>query len=471
MIIPAPGVSATKPTTLLAVWSGKLAIALSRGLGMGGSTFPGAVARRVDPGVLRALAAATPQGVLVVSGTNGKTTTSKMLSDICGAAGLRPVHNRAGANLLGGLIASYVRSASLGGRPGGDVALMEVDEATMPRAVPDLAPRAAVVTNFLRDQLDRYGELDTTLSFVRQGLARMPVGAQAALNADDPLCASLGDAGPAPLYYGVEDPAAGTAEMHQSAEARQCRRCGHPYEYSVYYYAQLGKYRCPACGQERPQPAVYATAVALAARGSRFRLVTPLGESDIALNIPGLYNIYNALAAAAGALILGLSLPQIKQGLEATTSHFGRMESFKIQGRDVYMALVKNPVGFNEVLRTVLGSTQTHLIIAINDLYADGTDVSWLWDVDFEQLGAVQERLPGIICAGTRAEDMAVRLKYAGIDPARLSTVSDLGKALDTGLRRAPPGGLLYILPTYTAMLGMRRIVAKRGYARQFWEV
>lgn len=462
-----------KPNTLLAIWGGKLAMAMSRRLGKGGSTLPGTVARRIDPGLLRSLAANTPRGVITVSGTNGKTTTAKMLSDILTAGQLLPVHNRAGANLINGLTAAFLQSSTWTGRVRGNVALMEVDEATMPKACPELRPRVAVVTNFFRDQLDRYGELETTVQFVRRGLVQIPKTATMALNADDPLVASLGDAGSQVLYYGLEDTSVGVAEWTQTADAKHCRNCGSPYEYKVYYYAHLGKYRCPKCGQGRPQPSVYVDQVLeQTTHGTRVHMVTPKGDLTVKLRIPGLYNVYNALAAAAGALAIGMDLKAIQAGLEATTTSFGRMESFQVGDREVFMALVKNPVGFNEVVRTLLtAGERKNVMICINDLYADGTDVSWLWDVDFEQLGRRQEEVAGLICAGTRAEDMAVRLKYAGVDPGRITTISGLEQALDAGLQRVAPGELLYILPTYTAMLGMRDIIARRGYARQFWEV
>nr|PZN69563.1 MAG: hypothetical protein DIU55_12835 [Bacillota bacterium] len=250
-------------------------------------------------------------------------------------------------------------------------------------------------------------------------------------------------------------------------------QCGSPYVYRVLHFAHLGDYRCPACGHRRPEPQVYIDRLwDVGARGSSFRLVTPEGACEVRLQIPGLYNVYNALAAAAGAVALGLPLPAIRQGLEATTSQFGRMESIAIGDRQVFMALVKNPAGFDSVIQTVLqAGARKNLVIAINDRYADGTDVSWLWDVDFEALAGHQSEVNFVICTGLRAEDMAVRLKYAGLDPAKIVVEKDPERALKQGLRFIQPGDLLYILPTYTAMLEIRGLIARKGHVRKYWEV
>lgn len=459
---------------LLALWTGKGAVSLTRLLGRGGTTLPGLLARRLDPDLLARLAAQPKGGVIAVTGTNGKTTTAKMLSAMFEAAGKRVTHNRAGANLLSGLTTAFLQNACWGGRVQGDVGLMEIDEATMPQATREIRPRAALVTNFFRDQLDRYGELEHTVSFVGRGLEQLAPGGIAALNADDPNAAALGQRpGVTPLYFGIEDESVGAAEMNQTADAKHCVHCGAPYEYAVYFYAHLGKYQCPRCGSHRPKPAVYVSRIEqMDTHGSTVNIATPAGEFAVRLQIPGLYNIYNGLAAVAGGLAMRLPLEAIRRGLESTTSQFGRMELIKVGDREIFMALVKNPVGFNSVIQTVMQpGPRRNLVICINDLYADGTDVSWLWDVDFEGLAAAQAEINFVICSGLRAEDMAVRLKYAGLDVAKLSIEKDLGKALQQGLAFIKPGELLYILPTYTAMLGMREIIQKKGYTQKFWEV
>jgi len=460
--------------TLVAVWAGKGVVTATRLAGRGGTTLPGTVARKLSPDVLQQLSAQPSQGVIAVTGTNGKTTTSKMLSSMFEAAGWSVTHNRAGANLVSGLTTAFLQSASWWGKVQGRVGLLEIDEATMPQACREIRPKAAVVTNFFRDQLDRYGELEHTVNFVGKGLANLAPGAQTAVNADDPNCAALGRrGGVTPLFYGLEVPHTGTKEMNQTADAKHCTVCGTFYDYEVYYYAHLGKYRCPNCGNERPKPEVYVDRIwDVDARGSSLHVVTPQGEFEARLQIPGLYNVYNALGAVAGALAMGVPLEAIKKGLESTTSGFGRMELIKMRERDVFMALVKNPVGFNSVIQTVMqAGARKNILIAINDLYADGTDVSWLWDVDFEALAAHADEINFVICSGLRAEDMAVRLKYAGMPLNKLTVEKDLDAALEQGLKFIHSGELLYIMPTYTAMLQMREIIQKKGFAKKFWEV
>lgn len=462
------------PRYLLAVWIGKLAILASRIFGWGGSTLPGRLARKIDQRVLVKLSRQSRDGNIMITGTNGKTTTAKMVSNVAGASGLSITHNRAGANLITGLTAAYLNSADWFGRVRSDLGLLEVDEATIPRASEEVSPKAMVVTNFFRDQLDRYGELEHTVAFIRRGLKLMRPEGYAVLNSDDPLVANLGLELPSRvIYYGIEDESVGQSEMTQTTDAKHCVACGEPYEYFIYYYAHLGKFRCPRCGNQRPRPRVYASEiVSEGARGSRLHIVTPEGDFWAGITIPGLYNVYNALAATAAGVALGISLTNIKSGLEAFASHFGRMELIRMGEKEVFMALVKNPVGFNEVVRTINQTAERkNILIAINDKYADGTDISWLWDVDFEMLASRQESIKFMVASGIRAEDMAVRLKYAGVDTEKIRIENDLRKALRIGLDSIDPGEILYVLPTYTAMLEMRDIIAKMGYVKKFWEV
>jgi UDP-N-acetylmuramyl tripeptide synthase len=456
--------------TLLALWAGKLTITALRLLGRSASSLPGRVARAIDPAILSALARTSPGGVIAISGTNGKTTTAKLLAGML-AAGARPVvHNRAGANLIQGLTTALLADARLTGALRGHTALLEIDEATMPAACRELRPRVGVVTNFFRDQLDRYGELTTTQAYVARGLAHLADGGVAALNADDPLCAALGQQ-VQPLYYGIEARVADPG-MQESLDIKYCLSCGAPYQYTRRFYGHLGHYHCAACGARRPQPHVYADELVEELDGTRLHIVTPKGDFSAKLPIPGLYNVYNALAAVAGALAAGVELDAIAVGLSSATSGFGRMERIPVGDKHILMALVKNPTGFNSVIRTVLGSQgQKRIVIGINDRYADGTDVSWLWDVDFESLAAHQEALGVVVVSGIRAEDMAVRLKYAGIETGRILVERDLATAVRQGLAATASGETLFVLPTYTAMLELREWVQKQGYAKAYWEV
>jgi UDP-N-acetylmuramyl tripeptide synthase len=441
--------------------------------GSGGSTFPGRIARAIDPDVLRRLAAQHTHGNVVISGTNGKTTTAKMISDILVLHGYTPAHNRTGANLIYGITSEFVRNSSIFLRMKTDIGLAEVDEATMPAACAELNPVAAVVTNFFRDQLDRFGELETTVSLVRKGLDRMSSGAVRILCADDPLCASLAEGTDQKIvFYGIDAAGLGESSRANVQDVKRCPACGEEYVYSSIFYAHLGVYECPGCGRKRPVPQVRLLDYRREGTGSMITIDAIGSEFSIPLRLPGIYNAYNALAAVACTMTLGVEVQTIRAALSAFSSSFGRMELIPVGSKSAFIALVKNPTGFNEVIRTLLeGKERRRVIIAINDRYADGRDVSWLWDVDFERMAESQDALDFIVTSGIRADDMAVRLKYAGIDEGLLLVEPDIQKALVNALERTEEGGLLYILPTYTAMLEFRSVLHKMGHARQFWEV
>lgn len=456
--------------TLLAVYAGKLTARASRLTGRGGTTLPGRVARRLDPGILRHLAAQPRRGVVMVTGTNGKTTTSRMLSHVLARQGWHIVHNRQGANLLMGLTAAFVAAADPLGRIRADLALLEVDEATVPLAAPEVRPRILLVTNFFRDQLDRYGELATTVSLVEQGLASLAPKGIAVLNADDPLVAALGAASDRPpLYYGVE--AALPAETADASplDITTCLRCGTRLEYSQRFYAHLGRYTCPGCGLTRPDPQVRLSGYRPSGDGADLEITGRKGVYRFRLPLPGLYNAINALAAVAAGETLGLSSTALC-ALQDFTTGFGRMQKIPVGARHLALALVKNPTGFNQVLQTIARDEGPKgILFVINDRHADGTDVSWLWDVDLESVAqAAGDRLP-VWASGIRAEDMAVRLKYAGFPPERIGLVREPEEAITRGLEGVAEGGTLYLLPTYTALLGVTEILAKRGLGKQFW--
>lgn len=459
----------------LALWLGKFLALACRILRKRGSTFPGRIMLRVAPNWLQGVASGPACGNVIVSGTNGKTTTASMVADIMRQAGLRVVHNQSGANLLSGLVTAFAAQLNLLGRTRADIGLLEVDEATVPKAAAQLQPRALVVTNFFRDQLDRFGELAHVVACVRRGLPHISSLGRVVLNADDPWVASLGSDSPAqPLYYGIEADTLATMERH-AADAKHCLQCGHPYTYRRLYYAHLGDYLCPSCGHGRPKPQVALKAMQrLDGQRQQLVIATPGGEIAFTLGIPGVYNIYNALAAIAGCLALGIDLTTIRDGLESFASCFGRMEEIMIEEKRLVLALVKNPVGFDEVIRTILASRQDGeeqgVLFAVNDLYADGEDISWLWDVDLEMLTPHQELLKGIFSTGLRREDMALRLKYAGFQPERIAVVDEFSAALGQALQVVPSGGTLYILPTYTAMLQIREILFRQGHVSQ-WQV
>ncbi|MGE3270500.1 MAG: MurT ligase domain-containing protein [Chloroflexota bacterium] len=430
----------------------------------------GHVVPRIDPNALRTVTRRLRYGSVLVSGTNGKTTTSRLISHILKQGEIQALHNRAGANLVSGLVSAIVAQSSLGGWPQADLGLFEVDEATVPAALREIRPRAVLLTNIFRDQLDRYGEVHFVADLWAKAIQQLPTDTTLVLNADDPLVATLG-AGQreGAIYFGVGDASVGSGESPHASDARICPVCGTAFTYAVFYYGHLGQYACPNCGAHRPTPDVEATSITLRGdRGSLVTIRTPLGEIQATLSLPGLYNVYNALAATATCLTLGLAPETIKAGLESFTAAFGRLERVQVGDRELFLALVKNPVGFGEVLRTILSDDRERtLVIAINDHFADGTDISWLWDVDFEQL---EGHVKSAICVGTRADDMAVRLKYALVPEDRILVEADPRRALAQALVSAAPGETIYVLPTYTAMLELRDVLRQDGHVAGFWQ-
>ncbi len=443
---------------------GELARRAGRG---GGTSLPGKVLTRLEPQAIERLAARLPSGSAVISATNGKTTTAAMAASVLERAGTTLVHNRAGANMAGGVASTLLDAAHWGGSIDGELGLFEVDEFWLDRVTPQLHPRAVLLGNLFRDQLDRYGELETIADRWAAMVGGLPASARLACNADDPLIADLGRHHPGVSYFGVEDPAMATAEMQHASDSKHCRRCGHAYVYEAIYLGHLGVYSCPSCGQNRPEPAVAARHIHLhGTRSASFELHTPAGSAAVELPLPGLYNVYNALGAATLCLSLGVSLDEVVAGLETVSAAFGRAERVAIGDRELSILLIKNPAGANEILRTLaLEPGELDLLAVLNDRTADGRDISWVWDADFELLAGRARR---VTCAGTRAAELALRLKYAGVDVDRLRVVPGLPAALDEALS-ACPGGRLFALPTYTALLELREELQRRGHVAAFW--
>ena len=428
----------------------------------GGTTVPGKLLWKLHPGAVDQLAARLPLGSALISATNGKTTTAAMTAEILRGR-VRLAHNSSGANLVSG-VASTLLDAE-----GAELGLFEVDEAALPEVAERVRPRAVCLGNLFRDQLDRYGELEHVADGWRAAVRSLPADAALALNGDDPLVGDLArDRGDA-VVFGVDDPANARPSLQHAADSKYCVRCGTPYDYAAAYVGHLGDYRCPACGHARPTLDVVAREIRLRGLdGAGFRLETPAGARDIRLRVPGLYNVYNALAAAALAGTLGASLDETAAGLARFNAAFGRFERIAMGDRTLLMLLIKNPAGANEIVRTLVdGGAPTLAVVALNDAIADGRDVSWIWDVDFEPLLDGLERL---VATGERAAELALRFKYGGLEPGAIEVVPSLERALDRGLDLTPAGGELVVLPTYTAMLALRKIVAERGFVRPYWE-
>lgn len=505
--------------------------------------MPGLVAEKLDPQIAAKLVRSLPQGSIVVTGTNGKTTTTKMLLEILESSGRRVMTNRSGSNLSRGIASSLIEQTSLTGRLRADIGLFEVDEASMPAVCRALQPKVVVVLNLFRDQLDRYGELDKTASLIGQAISGLE--ADIYLNADDPLVASLAqyadhskpasasreevaavrieqetDAsdgrhlgkdqglvlGSRVHYFGVEGADSQKLAHDQAADSNHCRVCGQALDYSQNFFGHIGHYRCPTGHFKRPRPEISIEYRVSSIEGGSQKLEAGYWIQDTRLNLklPGLYNAYNALAALAAATSLGISIKTAVAALAHVTAAFGRVEKVAVDDRIVYLLLIKNPTGFNQVIQTFLrdsgivdrrsGNTQlrspnyeprSSIMIAINDNFADGRDVSWLWDVAFEELQsnanhstsslrqgsgptAGQEgQTSNIIASGIRAADLALRLKYAEMGAA---VEPDLETAFNRLIRATPPGETAYVLPTYTAMLALRTIIGRRTKLKGFWK-
>ena len=425
----------------------------------GGTTLPGKLLWKLDPAAIDALAARLPQGSVAISATNGKTTTAAMLAEILRPR-VRVAHNDSGANLVSGVASAllHARDAELG--------LFEVDEGALPEVTRRVRPKALLLGNLFRDQLDRYGELELVAGRWREAVAALP-HAQLVVNGDDPQVGAL--ARPGGRIFGLDDPRVARPALQHAADSKYCLRCGTPYDYAAAYVGHLGDYRCPNCGHARPPLDVTARDIELRGLdGASFTLAAPEGETRIELRLPGLYNVYNALGAASLALALGIGLDDVRDGLARFSAAFGRFERIAIGDRGLLMLLIKNPAGANEAIRTLVeGAAPRVAVIALNDGIADGRDVSWIWDVDFEPLLAGLDRL---VATGSRAAELALRFAYGGLDRDRIEVVPSLETALDRGLELTPAGGELTVLPTYTAMLALRRTIAARGYVTNYWE-
>jgi UDP-N-acetylmuramyl tripeptide synthase len=443
----------------LEVAAARAVAGLSRLVGTGGgTTVPGKLISIVDPGAVDRLAARLPAGTATISATNGKTTTASMAAEI-----LRPrfrlAHNSSGANLLSGVASTLLAAGDA------ELGLLEVDEAALPEVMRRVRPRAVLLANLFRDQLDRYGELELVAERWRAAVDELPAGTVVVANGDDPQVGALR----AQVHYGLDDPRVARAALQHAADSKHCVRCGTPYVYAAAYVGHLGDYRCDNCGHARPRLDIVARGIELNGLDSvAFDLDLPDGTRRVDLALPGLYNVYNAVGAGALAHALGATADEIVAGLGRFNAAFGRFERIAVGEKTLLMLLIKNPAGANEVVRTLVdGGAPRVAVLALNDAIADGRDVSWIWDVDFEPLLA---SLDTLVASGERAAELALRFKYGGLSEDAIEVQPSLERALDRGLELTPAGGELVVLPTYTAMLGLQRIVVARGLARPYWE-
>jgi UDP-N-acetylmuramyl tripeptide synthase len=452
--------------TKIAVGSAKVAGVLSKMRGGGATAVPGVVGLKIQPKIVRHLSD-NLAGSIVVTGTNGKTTTSRFVGEILKSAGKPYIHNQSGSNLLRGIATTLIHGASRKPRGKKPWGLFEVDEATMPAACAELKPNVVVVTNLFRDQLDRYGELQRTADYLREAFASLPKNATILLNADDPLVASLGKGLPQKvIYFGLEDTSVSKHGLPHAADSITTPT-GKLLRYEAVFTGHLGHYSSSDKSLKRPKPTVAVTDIRLdGVNGSDVKIKLGRKVAAFRLGVPGVYNVYNAVAAAAVGHALDVAPTKIGQAIARTAAAFGRAENAVVDGRNVFIGLIKNPTGANEVISTVgLDKRPKDFLVIINDNFADGTDVSWLWDADFEQL---LPHAKSVAVAGTRADDMALRFKYAGRPEETISVYHSIEKALGESLANIPDGETLYVLPTYTAMLELRRELANAGHLKHY---
>lgn len=459
-------VTTMKLQTRLAVLVCKASGAVLRKLGRGGTNLPGKLALKIDKNILGELSRGVK--VTVVTGTNGKTTTSRMIEQAFADAGLKYFSNKSGANLLTGIIAVFAQHSTLSGKCPYTHALIECDEAAFRRTSEYLPVECLVVNNIFRDQLDRYGEITHTLNAIREGITHVP-DATLCLNADCSLTASLADNVPNKIvWFGVNVPIY-KETAHELSDAPYCIHCKTEYEYDYITYGHLGGFRCPKCGYHRQTPQVAVTKVLATGADSSDIILDIFGhEHEVHVNLPGGYNIYNAAAEAAVAHVVGIDEQTAVSALSQFECGFGRAEQFKLGQAQARMMLVKNPAGFNQVINLIAHDEGNYkLAFLLNDRFADGTDISWIWDVDFEALADQQVRFTRVLVSGVRADDMALRLKYAGFAPERIEVIREYDRLLtEIGSDETPA----FLMPTYTAMFDLRGEISKHTDVKAFYE-
>ncbi len=407
------------------------------------SVLPGSIARRIEPRLLQLLSQQVKNGVIIIAGTNGKTTTSLLLKTILERKGYRVAHNATGANLENGLMTALLENTNLVGTLDVDYAILEVDENIVPKVLQPLQPRIILCLNLFRDQLDRYGEVDTISKRWTKVISTLPPETVVIPNADDPTLSYLGQQLPQRvLFFGLNEPAQYLEAIPHAVDSIYCPKCGHSLDYQGVYLSHLGDFTCPQCGFSKSKPT--------------------LESSEWSQILVGLYNKYNTLAAVTAAQELGVDEVTIRDTINNFQAAFGRAEDLVINGKKVRILLSKNPVGTNETIRVVTQSTDKTTLLVLNDRTPDGTDVSWIWDVDTEKL---VERGGTLVVSGDRLYDMALRLRYSQKSPEstlNLIVEPDLKQAIATALEHTPNNETLHILPTYSAMLEVREVLTGR---------
>ncbi len=457
-----------------AVMAGRAATAVCRFVGRGGTSLPGLISLRLEPRAVRMLSSQLGDGSIVVAGTNGKTTTCAWTAAAMTAGGKDVLRNSEGSNMMRGVATTLVGETSITGRvrrAHRRSGLFEADEAALPTLLEELQPRILTITNLFRDQLDRYGEIATTAGRWRVAMSRLPTSTRVILNADDPLVTSLADGARGPVvFYGIANWAGDTSSESRpalSADSLFCPRCAVALSFTSISYAHLGHYHCEACGYSRPTPQVCASASTVDAASTVVEMRAFGDSAACRVALPGRYNVYNALAATATAVVAGTPLAEATRAIGDAHGAFGRAESVMVDGLEVRLFLIKNPTGADEVFRVVAsGDHDGTLVLLLSDNAADGEDVSWIWDASIEILAPWTGP---VLCGGTRAEDMALRLKYGGQREPVVVVPRDVAQAVQRSIDMTTARKQVNILATYTAMLDARSALARAGHVEQYW--
>ncbi len=435
-------------------------------LGRGGTDLPGRIALKVNPNILREMSKGVK--IIIVTGTNGKTTTSRMIEQCLKDSGKSYVANKSGANLFSGITADFAQNCSLSGKCKCEYAVIECDEAAFKTVSLHTDPYCVVVTNVFRDQLDRYGEVTATLENIKIG-CKNSKNAILCLNADCSLTSSIAaEVENRCVFYGIDCEVYKT-RVQEVSDAPYCLRCQSEYTYGHVTFGHLGSWSCPNCGYRRPDPDVAVTGVIASDNNHSSVEMNVFYETrQVNICLPGAYNIYNAAAAVTAMHVCGFDDNVVTAALESFECGFGRMEKLDIPDTDIRMILIKNPAGCNQVLNFLTDMSEPSLfVIGLNDKVNDGRDISWIWDVDFERLAEMGDMLTGMYVSGIRADDMALRLKYAGVEESKMKVFYDYDELIDAIIAADTP---VYIMPNYTSMMDLRGKIAKRFNLKSFWE-
>lgn len=445
--------------SFLSIFLSKITAFLARNIMKGGSNFPGKIALKIDKSILKTVSKGYK--VILVTGTNGKTTTTSMIYNILKENGLDVITNNTGANLYPGIVACFISKYSFFKKRSNSYAVIEVDEANVKFITEYITPEIVTVTNLFRDQLDRYGEVYTTLVKILEGINKVPKSTLV-LNGDESLLGKLNVQNKC-IYYGFNTPIKEDNSLDLNADAKFCKFCKSPYSYNLITYNHLGDFYCPECGYKRPELSYSVNKILDLGPESSTVLIN---NSEIFISQSGAYNIYNALCAFSVAKQLGINDNVIKSSIQKQNSSFGRQEQIKIDDKNIQIILVKNPAGYNQALDTLsLNRDPFSALFMLNDNYADGRDVSWIWDVDFEKISKL--KLQDIFISGLRMYDMAVRLKVAGLDKNKF-ILEENYEQLTEKLKNSS-SNKIYILATYTAMINYRKYLHSKGYINKLW--